>query len=66
MSATTTYLDTRATAEHLNVSPNTLSRWRWTGDGPAFLKMGRSVRYARSDLDAWVAERKRHSTSEPA
>lgn len=66
MSATTAYLDTQAAAEHLGMSPNTLSRWRWTGDGPPFRKMGRSVRYARADLDTWAEARTRHSTSEPA
>jgi hypothetical protein len=26
--------------------------------GPAFLRMGRTIRYRREDLDAWLAERR--------
>jgi hypothetical protein len=42
----------------------TLERWRQTGDGPRFVRVGRAVRYRRSDLDAWLESRVRSSTSE--
>jgi hypothetical protein len=32
--------------------------------GPPFAKLGRRVVYRREDLDAWLTERRRSSTSE--
>ncbi|MEM9553712.1 MAG: helix-turn-helix domain-containing protein [Acidobacteriota bacterium] len=57
-------LNTRDSATYLDLSPRTLEKWRLTGGGPAFLKLGRSVRYRVSDLEAFLAERRRLSTSE--
>lgn len=51
-------------AQYLGLSESHLNTLRWSGGGPAFLKLGRSVRYEKSDLDAWLAERKRRSTAE--
>lgn len=59
-------LDTKQAADYLNLSPNTLSRWRWSGDGPRFVKLGRAVRYRIEDLDAFVEQGVRNSTSEVA
>jgi len=50
-------------AAYLGLSPNTLNRWRYTGDGPRFVKLGRAVRYRREELDDWVASCGRQSTS---
>ena len=50
-------LDNEGAAEFLGVSPTTLPRWRWSGIGPAYLKIGRSIRYRRVDLEAWLAGR---------
>ena len=47
-------LDNDGAAEVLGVSPKTLPRWRWAGTGPAFLRVGRAIRYRRSDLEAWL------------
>lgn len=33
----------------------TLEQWRHRGEGPAYVKVGRAVRYSRRDLDAWLA-----------
>ena len=52
-------------AELLGVRPKTLARWRWRGEGPRFRKIGRKVRYARSDLEDYVAISARRSTSDP-
>jgi len=54
---------TEQAAELLGLSKNTLNRWRYTGDGPRFVKLGRAVRYRREDLDNWVASCGRTSTS---
>jgi len=57
-------LDTQAAADVLGLSPNTLSRWRWSGSGPRFVKLGRAVRYRREDLDQFIAQAARESTSD--
>lgn len=59
-------LDTKASAEYLGLSPNTLSRWRWSGDGPVFVKLGNAVRYRIEDLDAFIAGGVRKHTSSRA
>ena len=46
------------------ISQRTLQRWRLEGVGPAFLKLGRLVRYRKSDLDRWVDAQRRASTSQ--
>lgn len=42
-------------AEYLSVSPATLRCWRGEKKGPTYHKNGRSVRYAKKDLDAWLS-----------
>jgi excisionase family DNA binding protein len=55
-------LDDKAAAAVLDVSPGTLSVWRSTGRyALPFLKIGRKVRYRRSDLQAWMESRTRES-----
>ncbi len=46
------------------VSERTLQRWRLEGVGPKFLKLGRLVRYRKSDLDSWSDAQLRASTSQ--
>ena len=60
----TTYLDTRAAAAHLGLSPRTLDRYRVSGEGPEFYKLGSRVRYRLADLEAWAETRRRRSTSD--
>lgn len=43
-------------AEYLGVSKNTLRHWRCEKRGPAYVKNGRTARYSRKDLDAWMAK----------
>lgn len=52
-------------AELLGLSRKTLARWRWKGKGPVFRKIGRKVRYARNDLEDYIARSARCSTSDP-
>lgn len=56
--------DTAKAAAYLGCSPRTLEKRRQTGDGPVFLKLGRSVVYMRSDLDKWLRACRRVSTSD--
>ena len=60
----TIYLNTREAAEHLGLSTRTLDRYRVSGDGPVFLKLGGRVGYLREDLDEWLRTRRRTSTSD--
>ena len=49
-------------AQVLGIAPGTLSVWRSTGRyNLPFLKVGRSVRYRRADLLAWLDARVRQS-----
>lgn len=42
-------------AAALAVAVHTLRNWRWKGEGPRFVKVGkRAVRYRRADLAAFV------------
>ena len=43
-------------AELLQIKPATLKRWRWSGIGPTFCKIGGSVRYKRSELERFIAD----------
>ena len=56
--------DVNEAADILAASPITLNHWRCTGEGPAFVKIGRLVRYDVADLAAWIQSRKVQSTSE--
>jgi hypothetical protein len=55
---------TDAAAAHLGISSRTLEKWRLTGDGPPYIKLGRRVVYDLQDLDAWAVARRRQSTSD--
>ena len=44
-------------ARLLGVPTATLANWRSGRTGPAFLKVGRHVRYRRTDLEAWIDSR---------
>ena len=39
-------------ATRWNISPRTLERWRWLGDGPPFIKIGGRVVYRLEDIEA--------------
>lgn len=61
----TKFLDTETAAKKLeHLSPRTLEKWRLTGDGPTYYKLGRKVAYREQDLEAWVESRRRSSTSQ--
>jgi len=57
-------LTTKQAAEFLQIKETTLEQWRWNGRGPRYCKIGRSVRYRKADLDAFLAERVYTSTTE--
>ena len=46
---------TKETADFLRCSERALERWRSTGDGPRFVRIGpRRVAYREADLAAWL------------
>jgi excisionase family DNA binding protein len=51
-------------AAYLGVAKQTLAKMRWSGDSPPYFKVGRQVVYDRTELDAWLALRRRRSTSD--
>ena len=61
---TRTCLNQTELAARWTISARTLERWRWTGDGPAFLKIGGRVVYRLEDVLAYEQARQRRSTSE--
>ncbi|SFK75339.1 helix-turn-helix domain-containing protein [Methylophaga sulfidovorans] len=44
------------TAKLLNVKVGTLANWRSMGEGPAYTKIGKSVRYALEDINEFIAK----------
>ena len=58
-------LDEKETAALLRISVKALQGWRYRGGGPKFLKLGRCVRYRRGDLQEFVLQALRSSTSDP-
>lgn len=53
-------------ARFCGCSISLLNKLRVTGDGPAFVKLGRKVSYETADLRAWLNSRRRTSTSQEA
>lgn len=41
-------------AEYLAVSKSTIYQWRYLRKGPPGFRIGRHVRYKRSDVDEWI------------
>ena len=54
----------KETAKLLSLSIKTLQRYRYTGGGPIYIKLGKSVRYKESDIEKYVSERTRYITTE--
>jgi excisionase family DNA binding protein len=53
-------------AEYLRLTPRALQAWRYQGKGPRFVRISRrAIRYRRDDLEEFVEENLRHSTSDP-
>lgn len=57
-------LDTWAAARRVGLARQTLAELRLNGEGPRFIKLGRRVLYDPVELDAWIASRRRRSTSD--
>jgi excisionase family DNA binding protein len=53
---TPNYLTVEELAEELRLPVQTIYAWRYKGAGPRSLKVGRHVRYRRSDVDQWLED----------
>jgi predicted DNA-binding transcriptional regulator AlpA len=58
-------LTVRDAASVLRLSASWLAKARMRGDGPPFVKIGRSVRYSEGALREWLQSQTRRATSEP-
>jgi hypothetical protein len=45
------------------ISPRTLERWRWTGEGPRYVKLVGRIVYRLEDVEAFENKRLHESTS---
>lgn len=45
-------------AEELRTTPSTLRYWRREGAGPQWIKIGKRVIYRRTDVEAWLGEKR--------
>lgn len=45
-------------ARYLGVSKSTVYDWRGRGDGPVAYRLGKHLKYARADVEAWLASRR--------
>src|SRR5687767_100651 len=45
----------RYASKYINFSPAALRKWRREGRGPAYVRVGRSIRYRIADLDLWLS-----------
>jgi excisionase family DNA binding protein len=64
--AVTEFFSTEGLARYLGVPAATVKAWRHKGTGPRGLRVGRYVRYRRTDVERWLesqADHKRQSTS---
>lgn len=52
-----TYLNPADAAFYLGLSHKQLEAWRHRGDGPAYTKLDRAIRYKRQDLDDFMSAR---------
>jgi len=57
-------LNTEQAAVHCCLSKRTLEKYRCIGGGPLYIQLGKAVRYRHEDLEAWIASRRRRSTSD--
>jgi predicted DNA-binding transcriptional regulator AlpA len=53
-------------ADLTGLSRSTLAKRRCDGTGPAFFKIGRTIKYDAGDVESWLLSRRRTSTWQPA
>ncbi len=48
------FVPTKVVSGHTSIPEATFVDWRYKGEGPPFYKLGKSVRYLLSEVDAWA------------
>ena len=61
----TRHLNQRQLAERWGISPRTLERWRWIGQGPVHLKLGGRVVYRLQDVESYETHHLHANTVSP-
>ncbi len=61
----TRHLNQNQLAERWGISPRTLERWRWVGQGPVHLKLGGRVVYRLQDVEHYEAQHLHANTVSP-
>jgi hypothetical protein len=59
LSPPTQHLNQVELARRWRISPRTLERWRWSGHGPPYMKIGGRVVYRLADIEAFEAAQTR-------
>lgn len=54
---TANLMNTEDLADYLGVPIETVRQWRYSRTGPPGFRLGRRVKYRRSDVDAWIEDR---------
>jgi predicted site-specific integrase-resolvase len=57
------HLNQRDLAARWGISVRTLERWRWLGQGPAFLKLGGRIAYRVDDVEAFECAQRKEATA---
>jgi predicted site-specific integrase-resolvase len=60
---TVRHLTQHELARRWALSPRTLERWRWTGEGPKFLKLNGRIAYREADVQSFEDERVHDKTA---
>lgn len=63
MPTTAKPLTTDEVAELTRIPETTLRYYRYLGTGPRSFKLGRRVLYDRADVERWIAEQKKATSS---
>ena len=58
------HLNQNDLADRWCISPRTLERWRWLGQGPRYMKIGGRIIYRAEEVEAFEAQQTRTSTSD--
>lgn len=53
-------------SDRWNISHRTLERWRWTGEGPPYIKLGGRVVYRLEDIEEYERAQIRANTASRA
>jgi predicted DNA-binding transcriptional regulator AlpA len=58
------FLNAKQASQLLGLSVSSLAKWRLSGTGPSYSKLGRRVVYQRSQIEEWLRRNSHNSTSE--